>query len=247
MVIAVKEHPIIFQGWGVKAILEGRKTQTRRTQGLENINENPDKWKLYPLQESEYRYCTFFDGHNYEETHEPLRFAKCPYGQVGDSLWIRETWAKIRRYKGGIFMDEEETIYSATEPEFEWVDGDGGWEFRRDGSLASHWKPSIHMPRWASRIDREITEIRGQRLQDITEADAIAEGCKSREEFRNKWNSINAKWKRLKVRGTDYYEFYQYPWSVEDAQPIPKNTKHPERYHCVPNPWVWAITFRMVK
>lgn len=232
MVIAVKEHPIIFQGWGVKAILEGRKTQTRRTQGLGNINENPDKWKLYPLQESEYRYCTFFDGHNYEETHEPLRFAKFPYGQVGDRLWVRETFCKACYENDG----EQDVCYKQEH------DGMEHCFFKEQ-----KWSPSIHMPRWASRIDREITEIRGQRLQDITEADAIAEGCKSREEFRNKWNSINAKWKRLKVRGTDYYEFYQYPWSVEDAQPIPKNTKHPERYHCVPNPWVWAITFRMVK
>lgn len=115
----------------------------------------------------------------------------CPYGAPGDRLWVRETFNHCA-YK---------PFYRADGPMHE------DWK----------WKPSIHMPRWASRITLEITAIRVEQLQDITEEDAKAEGCIGAlgagctGAYRDLWDSINAK---------------KYPWSS--------------------NPWVWVIEFRRI-
>lgn len=128
----MKERPILFSGSMIRAILDGRKTQTRR------VVKNPD--------------------------------AKCPYGKVGDRLWVRETYAILNLFTGN--------------------KQSGGIVFRADvgdcvqydsyneagGFTISKWKPSIFMPRWASRITLEIVDIRMEHLRDISENDALSEG-----------------------------------------------------------------------
>lgn len=148
----MKERPILFSGPMVRAILAGTKTQTRRVVKERHIDAAPPVHFFQYLREN------------------------CPYGQPGDRLWVREAW------QGPLLESEEQEdefrqspdiykkpgfcAYRATDT-LDAIDADG----RELG-----WRPSIHMPRWASRILLEITAVRVERLHDITEADAQAEG-----------------------------------------------------------------------
>lgn len=164
----MKERPVIFNGEMVRAILDGRKTQTRRA-----LN-----WKRQPYTEMAER----DDGSLWPWAEDGERggdiWFPCPFGEVGDRLWVREA------YQGPLFnFDQMETYLEDTSkferPEFCEYRADGGRTpeyYDADDNLRHGWKPSIHMPRWASRITLEITGVRVERLQDISEADAIAEG-----------------------------------------------------------------------
>jgi hypothetical protein len=167
---SMKERPIHFSSEMVRAILDGRKTQTRRI-----IKPQPDivTQNGVPLTK---KTIEVFKNNTIVEIEHPdgmpgrpfVKIHKCPYGQPGDRLWVRETW-----WNGDLINDSEEIIerdiilYKADEPNIP------GWpeeEYK--------WKPSIHMPRWASRIFLEIDEIRVERVQDITPFDAWNEGCR---------------------------------------------------------------------
>lgn len=160
----MKEYPILFSTAMVQAILAGNKIQTRRI--VKNMHQN--------------RLEKFISGFwPFKENNKGnLVRVKCPYGEVGDHLWVRETW---RRHESGHLF------------------------FRADNKLipnGSKWKPSIHMPRAAARLLLEVQEVRIERLQDITRGDAMSEGCPfpniageqdPRSWFAELWNSINAK------------------------------------------------------
>ncbi len=152
----------------IRAILAGQKTQTRRV--VHNPHRNDGGFVLQDYGKGFWPYRShdgdsgfYLDrqkgGDYYSEA--PLR---CPYGQPGDRLWVREAWAAPHSEDGrpprAIQCDQMRIHYAATED--------------RGGLL---WRPSIHMPRWASRITLEITGVRVERLQDISEADARAEGA----------------------------------------------------------------------
>ncbi|GAV24790.1 hypothetical protein ciss_07230 [Carboxydothermus islandicus] len=216
------ERPIIFSTEMVRAILEGRKTQTRRV-----IKPQPPNYvdKIYGPEIYEPAIINK-DGELvpgkpvygvYDEWGE--WGVKCPYGQPGDILWVRETWIKDAagyHYRANFNPGMEETVKPTL-----------------------RWRPSIHMPREASRLFLRVKNVRVERLQDISEQDAIAEGiewteegplhahyldkniCKTgawlnfttaREAFASLWDSINAK--------------NGYGWDV--------------------NPWVWVIEFELV-
>lgn len=154
----MKDHPILFSDPMVRAILEGRKTQTRRVvKGAAQEAMNRDVPHL-------------------EEDGGARWLARCPYGQPGDRLWVREA-AMIEPHSGSVGMVGGARFCRP---------GPGGLpqamevKFRADyphPEFLRGWTPSIHMPRWASRITLEITGIRFQRLQDIGQGDACAEGC----------------------------------------------------------------------
>ncbi|WP_233979589.1 hypothetical protein [Pectobacterium versatile] len=169
----MKERPIIFNGDMVRAILDGRKTQTRRI-----VKPQPDEDGLARLR-----------GGPWLDTSE--RVYRCPFGEVGDRLYVRETWGVVSHaFDDDGFMiswtpDRPATaihemsfgkgyysghaIYAA-DGAFTWGDDDG----HEDGR--SCWKPSIHMPRAASRILLEITDVRVERLKHIPRDGMIAEG-----------------------------------------------------------------------
>lgn len=185
---AIKERPILFSAPMVVAILEGRKTQTRRVTGFSEINETPDEWSLYGLEKDpeliagadKYgndkvkKMSGYYALFEHTELGECYRSIRCPYGQPGEHLWVRETWQKFGK----------EYAYAAT---------DG------DVYLETKWRSSIHMPRAISRLTLEITDIRAERLHYITEADAVAEGCESggdwdsapTVQYSNLWETIN--------------------------------------------------------
>lgn len=197
---SVRERPIIFSGAMVRALLSGAKTQTRRV--------------VVP-RGRDLRHIMLQDDTPWLTDHSRDRLGRLivsRYGYPGDRLWVREAWASVSSLNGS----ERE------------VDRYSGIRYRatRTKAHASAWKPSIHMPREASRLTLEITNVRVERVQDITDADAIAEGIaefalaalsrdndeRPRDQFRYLWDSLNAK------RG--------YSW---------------ER-----NAWVWVISFRKV-
>lgn len=192
----MKERPIIFNGEMVKAILDNRKKQTRRivkpqpgwNERIEDLDVN-----------NEYPGCCFaVIGNSMSEI-------KCPYGQPGDRLWVREKFSLYKITTSDNCIQELPIYFESYE-----------------AKKAIKWKPSIHMPRWAIRITLEITSVRVERLQDIDNAGAIAEGlfikdptggandCGLTHKFKNLWNQIN---------GSDAWD---------------------------KNPWVWVIEFRRV-
>ncbi|AWT17913.1 hypothetical protein ACLH2F_07170 [Klebsiella grimontii] len=177
----MKERGMIFNGEMVRAILDGRKTQTRRPikwkqTRFTEIGEREDGSK-WPWSEDAEHACDFWH--------------PCPFGAVGDRIWVRETWGVVSHAfsDDGLMIDwvpdrpataihempfgngyySGYAIYAA-DGDFTWGDDDG----YEDGR--SCWKPSIHMPRAASRILLEITDVRVERLNAISEEDAIAEG-----------------------------------------------------------------------
>ncbi len=170
----MKERPILFSAPMVRAILAGTKTQTRRVVG----GLHPDCHSVRPFG---------IDFKFYDPFGRLTQATRCPYGQPGDRLWVREAWAVPHRYDhlgpSNIPVLGVRTHYAATEER---------------GGL--RWRPSIHMCRWASRITLEVTGVRVERLQDISEADAAAEGIPHSEvsppdmdtfAFRHLWESIN--------------------------------------------------------
>lgn len=198
-----RERPILFSAPMVRAILDGRKTQTRRVvkpqpPSIESVTNHAGigyHWMNCADQGyvNEWRpvgpvWAVM------KEIGEVKPRLTSPYGNSGDRLWVRETWAK-------------------------WTSGDCKecCAYRADGGQSYEWRPSIHMPRWASRLTLEITGVRVERLQEISGDDCLAEGIEPqgigsdmamRVAFQALWESING------------------PGSW-DA-----------------NPWVWIVEFR---
>ena len=200
----MKERPILFKGEMVRAVLEGRKTQTRRVIKPQYGHE----WKE-----------TCDKGYWISSNDEGTTiFKRCPYGSPGDRLWVRETWARVWKGDGcpyggpcskgpcdGCNIEYRADTGGAPYP--------GEWPADEVCDETPKWKPSIHMPRWASRIILEVHYVRVERVQEISREDARAEGVLTKEMmeaednktsafrivndpvglFRSLWDSINAK------------------------------------------------------
>lgn len=221
--LPTKERPIIFSGEMVRAILDGRKTQTRRVVKTE-MGYCPELWQITFKKKDGKGYWL------YPNAKEAV-IADCPYGKPGDRLWVRETFACAF----GPNRDEADT------PE------NYKFLYKADSQpcdLTGAWKPSIHMPRKASRITLELTDIRVEPLQRITEADAVAEG-------------IDRPW-RPEGQALDYWRDYSTPQSrVSDIQGVINarasfktlwdiiNAKRGFGWEA--NPWVWVIGFKVLE
>ena len=151
------ERPILFSGEDVRAILGGRKTQARRVVRPQPVLEGR-VWRWKPRV-------------GVDINAEHINAAMSPYGVPGDRLWVRETWAVARCYgklsPKDMPLGPRNVWYRASSAA---PDQPGSEEVR------GKWRPSIHMPRWASRITLEITGVRVERVQEISEEDAVAEG-----------------------------------------------------------------------
>lgn len=252
----VKEKPILMSSEMVRAILDGRKTQTRRVAKLPLFNakemrvdsagrvealvtaEECRRVGIEPLHEGPHWH------HVVEDTG---RFATCPYGQVGDRIWVREAhYVESAGYPDG---REKFVLYRATDSQ----------------APVSHWTPSIHMPRWASRITLEIADVRVERLQDISGRDCAAEGCEPDWEAFNDATCCDEGWEEPEefieecenecdwinyghelVHSNEHKEWerdrrnyalrlaYKYLWDRINGK------KHPWSS----NPWVWVIEFK---
>lgn len=162
----MKEHPILFSAPMVRAILDGRKTVTRRV-----VKPQPVAGVRYPSVVATPRHNGLEDGHGRE--------LRSRFGMPGDRLWVRETWAPQPGkeytltqpvYEGG--KDPDKLCYRADEQPLS-----AGEDALCYG--VSVWRPSIHMPRWASRLQLDVVSVRLERLQEITEGDAFAEGVEA--------------------------------------------------------------------
>lgn len=189
----MKERPILFNTEMVQAILSGRKTQTRR----------PVKPQSAILTDEMARACGIRPP---AKQNSPV--IPCPYGTVGDRLWIKETWNH----------PDDPAPYRAGDPVFyraDYADDPHGYDGERspEGKYR-RWRPSIHMPRTASRITLEITDIRIERLQNISAEDAIAEGIQHTGTFvddpiRSFQNLIES------IHGAGYWQTNPWVWVVE--------------------------------
>lgn len=203
----MKERGIIFGAPMVRAILDGRKTQTRRI-------AKP----RHPFFVEDGR--AFFDSYVYAEPEcVPV---PCPYGAPGDRLYVKEAHALLA-------IEGEPDLccaYRATcqGDAFDFVHGDGSIE----RIAVKKWRPSIHMPRWASRITLEVTEVRVERLQEISEEDAAAEGID--EEMARCDGECGATPCSMLVPA------FERLWSEINGR---------ESWNA--NPWVWAITFKRME
>ncbi len=221
----IKEIPILYSTAMIQAKLAGRKTNTRRTSKLNEINENPKGWKFEGMNDR--GEAIFFDIHGVISGHDPqdcYRFIKCPYGKPGDLLYARETW----RVVGWDFEDHGRTTVQykdrSRRAELLLFDDD------RDKETDLPWKPSIHMPKAAARIWDRVLSIRVERLQDISEEDAIAEGIeKTGESYGMDWFANYSE----EDIGTmlNPKESYRTLW---------ESINGPGSWEL--NPWVWVVT-----
>ena len=211
----MKERGMIFNGEMVRALLSGRKTQTRRPikwkqTRFTEIGEREDGSK-WPWSEDAEHACDFWH--------------PCPFGAVGDRIWVRETFCTVddTQYGGEKWVD-----YRAT-PKFE-ASHPAGWDCAPNDAEALKWRPSIHMPRWASRILLEITNVRVERLNAISQEDAQAEGM-DLTGWRPTYSDPDSGGEVM----TPYDNFAEL-WSSIYGEEIWQA-----------NPWVWVIEFKRVE
>lgn len=231
----MKEHPILFSTPMVQAILEGRKTQTRRVAKVTNPNVN--EFLTFSTDPDATWPANYGFGALMVTPWGNLEAVKFPYGQVGDILWVRESFTVLEpeHVVGGM---ANRFVYKANVKE-----GSESDEIRQEYILHGwpyQWKPSIHMPREACRLRLKITDIRVERLQDISEADAMAEGVKFTDFGRDQWNMQHRGFHVLEVTGPE-----QCLATARTAfGNLWEKINGPASWDI--NPWVWAITFEKV-
>lgn len=206
----------------------GCKTETRRTRGLDEINENPDGWELWSVfveDGKDVNPMVLPDGKvvwNFANTGEFKNHQiaiQCPYGVVGDELWVKEAWSYLLLKTG-----------------------DRGYVYKADGDVIGQWRSPLIMPKAASRIRLEITGIKLERLQDITEEGALREGVYPTGERG-----------AISTHG-DVADFYQIGDGKGSGTVILSHTSARNTYlyafgHLhgeelrAKNPWVWVIQF----
>lgn len=233
-----KERPIIFSGPMIQAILAGRKTQTRRV-----VKPQPEHWRCdAPGMEDigglawKGRLCEADAFPGRPPKHSDALEDLCPYGQPGDLLYVKESWRpRSWSAEGGWGEIEYRADGSARQVE-------GPWSFERMFPFdmpPARWRPSTHMPRWASRITLEITGVRVQRLGEISDEDAIAEGIEPKGVGRDgkpRWIVYGLE--HLGQVTTSPAWSYERLWDTIHGDGAWVHDK---------DKWVWAITFRKVE
>jgi hypothetical protein len=241
----VRELPILFSGPLVRAILEGRKTQTRRIFRFPTKCD-PDYFEGWR------------DGSAYwNAMAQEIPVIPCPFGTAGDRLYVRETWAY---FGGDEYLYQREPKSVAYRASFRPEPGQG-----IDYIPGGRWRPSIHMPRWASRLTLGVTDVRVERLQDISEEDARAEGLPLNTVMPERWTPDDG-W--LTPAGLDHVERFPdqdcgedlcvrhrgrpelaYVFSAREALALwwDHINGHREGASWEANPWVWCVTFRRVE
>jgi hypothetical protein len=187
---APRERQILFSAPMIRALLDGTKTQTRRLMNPQPVHAQHHEWNGAVIHDDEQRlwcwkwhtYDNLWDEHVRDDERRHLA-VKCPYGRAGEQLWVKETWTHDAdslddaRAQHEDAMSMSSVYYRASMPD--------------DEAETMRWRPSIFMPRWASRITLKIVEVRVQLLQEISEDDARAEGVADRASYALLWDRIN--------------------------------------------------------
>lgn len=221
----MKERPILFSAPMVRALLAGTKTQTRRA-------FKPRGWKSEAAGALDFVHVLHGEAARVLTCAQPADTAmagfrlspgstspgyfKCPYGQPGDRLWVREAWKAHTTFD---HLPPREIPQSHV-----WYMADDGYKAQ------SRTRVSIHMPRWASRILLEITEVRVERLQGVSEGDARAEGCAPAWLDADDGRTVHAH------RQPTYRQGYARLWREINGDAS-----------WGANPWVWAVSFRQLE
>lgn len=242
----MKERPILFNGPMVQALLDGRKTQTRRiikcicnswhidrVLGDWGLSVPPHQWDgsdPEPLwrwtgkkQPKAGDWVEVFQTEVDDHRGGPV---SCPFGTVGDRLWVRETWALPSAFDEFSPSNARQKVKPHLYPNCFYIADSSACGVNADYASKGKTRPSIHMPRWASRITLEITGVRVERLNDISEADAAAEGCDG----------------KCPVGNIPMYQ--SGPFAYHYAQ-LWESINGPDSWAA--NPWVWVIEFRKVE
>lgn len=221
-----REYPISFTAEMVRAILEGRKTQTRRLVDTKYLNAEPNSFEL--LGTYNHRNGKFAAQWDHDDH---LRECHCPYGKPGDQLWVRESFI-LNEYDGKLV----EFTYQA-DGEIRTIKQPYG-DSVRGYSLVEKPKtyPSSHMPRWASRIQLEITDIRVERVQDISPQACLAEGITTGLAGLANRDDISETAKR--ARDNAYRAVFSRLWDSINAK---------RGFGWDANPWVWVIKFEKME
>jgi hypothetical protein len=238
----VKERPILFSAPMVRAILEGRKTQTRRVIPFPSTGA----FVLQETSDGGWWPCVSMDGESADDGTGNEVPMNCRYGGAGDRLWVKETFAAW--YRTSVEYPLEYEKIAGNLADWAALHGAGGIQiaYRADRDDDEGWRPSIFMPRWASRITLEVADVRVQQLQEITEEDAIAEGVEpysmtARDIADCQISDCSPQEKelaRLMGPGSFSHKFtYQMLWDELNAK---------RGFGWEKNPWVWAITFKRV-
>lgn len=217
----MREHPILFNGVMVRAILAGEKTQTRR------LCKDMNAWVDQSCREV--RHVDGVPHHFLIGAQAPIEKLRCPLGEPGDRLWVRETTVNVEKhgYRGPVHLESEEG-YATLQ---------GGLAPAPDDmtEVEPHeitLRPSIHMPRSMCRLFLEITDVRVERLQAISEADAVAEGASA------------AVLQEIRLRRS--HPRAAKPMVYEDSREIFADLWDSTGGDWNSNPWVWAITFKRI-
>jgi len=261
----MKERQILFNSPMVQAVLDGRKTQTRRV--ILKKRNIPGEPRHYPPD---------------SQIGQFLRIADCPYGVPGDRLWVREAWRIA-----SLPFDEQPAIQYRVDdaieqcdpfdPAYNWDMKYEAWYERMNeqlledceraglevnvnedmaytwdwDSIPTRWRPSIHLPRWASRITLEVTGVRVERVQDISEDDAYAEGIEydvwdqapvarkydTEDEWFQTWSD------ELELGYTNYVDLERL--ARESFRTLWDSINAKRGYGWDANPWIWVVEFKM--
>jgi hypothetical protein len=221
----MNEHPILFSSEMVREILKGRKTQTRRV-------IKPQPIMQYPWYDCSDGLQFWTDSPNQGEKGNP-EFRKVPYGKKGDRLWVRETWAHDDMDCKDVRCGNRDHIWWKANEKKIVADSFAG---------SAHWRPSIHMPRWASRITLEVVKIRVERLQDISRDDAMFEGVQVVNPYKIEPD--------LPPGFPAAFRDYSDPKNFFTADPVASfrslwdSINDKRGFGWSSNPWVWVIDFR---
>lgn len=242
----IKEIPILFSTSMVQALLEGRKMQTRRLVKWPEVPEwhHPDYDPCTMVKPNGGVWWPHFRrfGFNGKRPIDETGAVKCPYGQPGDILWVRETWGVGCRpdpFQGSIdgiefkadgkYIDDIESLPLHFYDDFDYGNYD-----------KSGWRPSIHMPKSIARIWLQVTDVRVERLQDISEDDAQAEGTTPRRHRCGGFGFYEA--------GGDVHECVCQSWEgdadVMGFKDLWCEINGAESWQA--NPWTWVISFNVL-
>jgi hypothetical protein len=233
------ERPILFSGPMVRAILAGTKTQIRRPVKLPSFDRVT---RIIPSDGA----VDLWDAKDERGATPAARMVwhsiTCPYGEPGDRLWVKHSYW---HYTPPTTNPSNEQAWDEITRCARWPSGESILDIEPDTSIRKHsdfdggWKrrPSIHMPRWASRITLEVTEVRVQRLREISEEDAQAEGAEALTDAKvgDLWRFVDPR-HDFSAIGKSARNCFSFLWDHINGKRAPWAS----------NPWVWAVSFSVV-